>query len=174
MRGPFWTSGGYAMRVARSLRLATSLLVAASGAAIAQDSLPDGDWRTINRDAAATRFSPLKDINRSNVTQLTEAWNYPFRSFNSAVPLVVDGTMFFPAGSRIVALDADTGQEKWVYALPAPAAAPAGGAAGAAAGPPAPTASGRGVGYWPGDSAAPARILVMVGNKMLALDAATG
>jgi glucose dehydrogenase len=157
------------MRVAWSLRLATSLLVAASGAAIAQDSIPDGDWRTINRDAAATRFSPLNDINRGNVAQLTEAWNYPFRSFNSAVPLVVDGTMYFPAGNRVVALDADTGQEKWVYSLPAPPAPAAGGAA-----PPAPTASGRGVGYWAGDSATPARILVMVGNKLLALDAASG
>ena len=53
------------MRVAGSLRLATSLLVAVSGAAIAQDSIPAGDWRTINRDAAATRFSPLDDINRA-------------------------------------------------------------------------------------------------------------
>ena len=75
------------MRVARSLRLATSLLIAASSAAIAQDSIPDGDWRTINRDAKATRFSPLADINRSNVSGLTEAWNYPFRSFTTAVPL---------------------------------------------------------------------------------------
>jgi len=157
------------MRVARSLRLATSLLVAASGAAIAQDAIPEGDWRTINRDAAATRFSPLDDINRGNVAQLTEAWNYPFRSFNSAVPLVVDGTMYFPAGSRIVALDADTGQEKWVYNLPAPPAPADGGTA-----PPPPNASGRGVGYWSGDPATPARILVMVGNRMLALDAATG
>jgi glucose dehydrogenase len=157
------------MRVARSLGLATSVLIAASGAAFAQDSIPDGDWRTINRDAAATRFSPLDDINRGNVAQLTEAWNYPFRSFNTAVPLVVDGTMYFPAGNRIVALDADTGQEKWVHALPAPPAPAGGGAA-----PPAPTASGRGVGYWPGDTATPARLLVMVGNRMLALDAATG
>ena len=119
------------MRVARGLRLATTLLVAASGAAIAQDSIPDGDWRTINRDVAATRFSPLAEINRSNVAQLTEAWNYPFRSFNTAVPIVVDGTMYFPAGSRIVALDADTGQEKWVYTFPRrPPARAAAGAAG--------------------------------------------
>ena len=135
------------MRVARSLRLATSLLVAASGAAIAQDSLPDGDWRTINRDLAATRFSPLAEIDRSNVARLTEAWNYPFRSFTTAVPIVIDGTMYIPAGGRIVALDADTGQEKWVYTIPAPAGAapaarprrpprPAGSATGPATPPP--------------------------------------
>src|SRR6187549_2456622 len=112
-------SGGYAMRVATSLRLATSLLVAASGAAIAQDPIPDGDWRTINRDLASTRFSPLAEIDRSNVARLTEAWSYPFRSFTTAVPIVIDGTMYIPAGSRIVALDADSGQEKWVYTIPA-------------------------------------------------------
>jgi glucose dehydrogenase len=158
------------MRAARGLRLASALLVAASGSAIAQDAIPEGDWRTINRDAASTRFSPLADINRSNVARLQEAWTYPFRSFNTAVPVVVDGTMFFPAGNRVVALDADTGSEKWAYTLPAPAA-PAAGAA--PAGPP-PSFSTRGVGYWPGDASTPARILVMAGTRMMALDAATG
>lgn len=46
------------MRVARSLGLAATLLIAASTAAIAQDAIPEGDWRTINRDAKATRYSP--------------------------------------------------------------------------------------------------------------------
>src|SRR6478609_416470 len=150
------------MRVARSLRLATSLLIAVSGAAIAQDAIPDGDWRTINRDAAATRFSPLAEINRSNVAQLTEAWNYPFRSFTTAVPVVVDGTMYIPAGNRIIALDADTGQETWVYTIP-----------NNAAGQPR-NASTRGVSYWPGDTATEPRILVVVVNAMLALEAADG
>src|SRR6478609_3959745 len=141
-------SGRYAMRVARSFGLATALLVGASGAAIAQDAIPDGDWRTINRDLASTRFSPLAEIDRSNVARLTEAWNYPFRSFTTAVPLVIDGTMYIPAGGRVVALDADTGQEKWVYTIPA-GAAPVG--PGGPGGPPAPSASTRGVSYWPGD-----------------------
>lgn len=154
------------MRVAGGLRLATALLLAASTAAIAQDAMPDGDWRTINRDLAATRYSPLADINRSNVAQLAEAWNYPLRAFNTAVPVVVDGTMYVPAGNRVVALDADSGQEKWAFAIPA--------VSGAAANAPAPTASTRGVGYWPGDTATPARILFMSGSRMIALDAATG
>src|SRR5690606_26059912 len=150
------------MRVGRCLGLATLLLVGASGAAIAQESIPAGDWRTINRDAKATRYSPLDEINRSNVAQLGEAWNYPFRSFNTAVPLVIDGTMYFPAGNRIVALDADTGAEEWVFTLP-----------NGENGQPR-NASTRGVSYWPGDSATPPRILVMSSTKMLALDAATG
>ena len=78
------------MRVGRGLGLATVLLIGASTAAIAQDSIPAGDWRTINRDAKATRYSPLDDINRSNVSQLQPAWEYAFRANNTAVPLVVD------------------------------------------------------------------------------------
>ena len=159
------------MRVGRSFGLATLLLAAASSAAIAQDSIPAGDWRTINRDAKATRYSPLDDINRANVGQLREAWNYPFRSFNTAVPIVVDGTMYIPAGNRIVALDADTGTEKWVFAIPP--GPPAQGTSAGAAGQPR-NASTRGVSYWPGDAGTPARILVMVGSSMFALDAANG
>src|SRR5690606_36672230 len=92
-------SGGASTRVGRGLGLATLLLVGASGAALAQGSIPDGDWRTIDRDAAATRFSPLDEINKSNVAQLRETWSYSFRAFNTAVPLVVDGTMYSPAGN---------------------------------------------------------------------------
>jgi quinoprotein glucose dehydrogenase len=69
--------------------------------------------------------------------------------------------MYFPAGNRIVALDADTGQERWVYTIPPAGEQPR-------------NASTRGVGYWPGDGSIPARILVMAGTTMLALDAATG
>jgi quinoprotein glucose dehydrogenase len=151
------------MRVAGGLRLAATLLVAGSTAAFAQTAMPDGDWRTINRDLAATRYSPLNDVNRANVSQLREAWSYPLKTANTAVPLVIDGTMFVPAGARVVALDADTGAEKWAYAVPAdPAARGPGGV------------STRGVSYWPGDAKAAARIYVMAGSKMLALDAATG
>src|SRR5690606_2926164 len=154
-------SGGVCMRVGRGLGLATLLLVGASGAALAQGSIPDGDWRTIDRDAAATRFSPLDEINKSNVAQLRETWSYPFRAFNTAVPVVIDGTMYFPAGNRVVALDADSGQERWVYTIPPAGDQPR-------------NASTRGVGYWPGDASAPARILVMAGSTMIALDAASG
>jgi quinoprotein glucose dehydrogenase len=110
---------------------------------------------------AATRYSPLAEVNRANVANLKPAWEYPLRSFNTAVPLVIEGTMYFPAGNRIVALDADTGQERWVYSIPPAGDQPR-------------NASTRGVGYWPGDASVPARILVMAGSTMIALDATTG
>ena len=155
------------MRLGKGLKLATVFAVSASGVALAQQGLaqqamPEGDWRTINRDLAGTRYSPLKDINRSNVTQLKVAWSYPLKAANTATPLVVGGTMYFPAGNRLVALDADTGQEKWSYTIP-------NGADGKAR-----NASARGLAYWGGDAATPARLVVMVGTSLLAVDAASG
>lgn len=149
------------MRGGKALGLAALLAAGVSAGALAQEQIPDGDWRTINRDLAATRYSPLAQIDRSNVTQLKEAWNYPFRSFNTAVPVVVDSTMYFPAGNRVVALDAETGTEKWVYTVPP-------------AGEQQRNASTRGVGYWPGDRRRGPRILFMAGTTMIALDAANG
>ncbi len=150
------------MRLAGKIGSAAFLALALVAAADARETMPDGDWRTINRDLAATRYSPLKDIDRGNVSKLAVAWSYPMKAYGTAVPLVVGSVMYFPAGNRIVALDADTGKEIWVHTVA-----------------PDPTrqrqnVSTRGVGYWPGDAQTPPRILVMVTQRMLALDAKTG
>jgi quinoprotein glucose dehydrogenase len=150
------------MHTAGKTGLAALVAVAAVTGAQAKVSIPDGDWRTINRDLAATRYSPLKQIDRANVSKLTTAWSYPMRGNNTASPLVIAGVMYLPAANRVVALDADTGKEIWVHAEPRdPALARD-------------VISTRGVGYWPGDARNPARILVMRGTHMIALDAKTG
>ena len=135
--------------------------------AIAGDnaSMPPGDWRTINRDLAATRYSPLEEINRDNVAMLAEAWSYPLATGSTAVPLVTGGVMYVPSGGQVVALDGGTGEEIWTFSLPddtpdfrgLPAAV-----------------SNRGVAWWPGDSGTPARILFMNRSRLIAVDAATG
>jgi len=153
-------------RLCLTALLACSVASAAMGQqAVPAPAFPDGDWRTINRDLAATRYSPLADITRANVGALRPAWTYPLRAFNNAVPLVVAGVMYFPAQNRIVALDAATGAEIWVYEA-APAATPGPGGPGGF--------SGRGLSYWPGDRRNGARLLVMLGNKLVALSARDG
>lgn len=153
------------MRFVQGLGLAATVGLALSTMAVAQETMPAGDWRTINRDLAATRYSPLDQINKTNVTQLQQSWSYPLRTFSTAVPIVVDGTMYVPAGSRVVALDADTGKERWSYEVKA--------AAGEGGRFP-PSFSSRGVGYWPGEGKTAARILVTHGSQLYALDAKTG
>jgi len=151
------------MRFTARLSLAAFLTSTAMGAAVAKTDIPDGDWRSINRDAASTRYSPLKDINRTNVSGLKQSWAYPMKAYNTAVPVVVGGVMYIPAGTRVVALDADSGKEIWSHALVKRETDKA-----------QPSASTRGVGYWPGDGKTPARILVMAGPTLIALDAAKG
>jgi quinoprotein glucose dehydrogenase len=145
----------------------------APAAAAALSNVPAGDWPRINRDPAATRYSPLDQINASNVGNLQPSWTYQLGGNSTAVPIVVDGVMYLPSRDRVVALDADTGAEVWAFALPAPptdsATPPPPGPGG---GPP--TASTRGVSYWPGDGSRPPRILFMSRANLFALDAATG
>jgi quinoprotein glucose dehydrogenase len=90
-----------------------------------QSAVPDGDWRTINRDLAADRYSPLKQINASNVSSLKEAWTTRLGGGATSVPLVVNGVMYVSSGTRVVALDGDTGKEIWAHALQSAAPAPA-------------------------------------------------
>ena len=157
------------MRVAGGLSLAALLVCSVATSVLAQDAIPEGDWRTINRDLSATRFSPLTQINSGNVDGLGDAWSYPLRTFNTAVPVVVDGIMYLPANNRIVALNGATGEEVWVHERATSAAQRAAEQGGGGNG-----FSSRGVGYWPGDEEHGARILAMAGSNMVALDAASG
>lgn len=154
------------MHKAGSLIVAALLASACTNPLAAQETMPAGDWRTINRDLAATRYSPLDQINRGNVGTLRPAWSYPLRAFNTAVPVVVGGVMYVTAQNRVVALDAATGAEVWVHDS-APSTDQGNGGFGGGF-------SGRGVGYWPGQAGMAPRILVMRSNFMVALDAATG
>ena len=159
-----------------------------------RDQVAPGDWPNLNRDLAATRYSPLTQINASNVTSLKEAWTFKMGGGASSVPLVVSGVMYVSSGPQVVALDADTGSTIWSFALPpaagappppvsdaqapAPAAPPpglgGGGGGRRGGGPPGPVASQRGVGYWPGDGSLAPRVLFMSGTRLFAVDAATG
>lgn len=85
------------------------------------------DWPANGRDAEGTRYLPAAQITRENVRELEHAWTYRtgeadprFATVQEAAfettPLVVDGTMYIgtPLG-RVIALDAATGAERWVF-----------------------------------------------------------
>jgi glucose dehydrogenase len=127
-------------------------------------SSSDGDWPTYNRDLSGTRFSPLAQVSTDNVARLTQAWAYsivqegppsPFGG-SEATPVVINGVMYVTAGSRVVAIDADSGKEIWQYK------------------PPMGQPSRRGVTYWPGEGSDPPRIFFTAGQRLTALNAATG
>ena len=138
------------------------------------------EWPTYGHDSGGMRYSPLTQITPANVSNLQVAWTYHLKpadyvppaggrgggrggntGFRGAevTPLVVNGTMYIasPYG-QVVALDPTSGNQTWVYNLPAgdnPAL--------------------RGVEYFAGDRTTPPQIVVGTsGGRLLTLDAKTG
>jgi quinohemoprotein ethanol dehydrogenase len=76
------------------------------------------DWLTHGRTYDEQRFSPLAAIDQGNVKDLKLAWYFDLdtKRGQEATPLVVDGTMYVTsAWSKVFALDARTGKEKWRF-----------------------------------------------------------
>jgi quinoprotein glucose dehydrogenase len=153
------------------------------------------DWPTFGHDPGGQRFSPLKQIDTTNVSKLKLAWSYDTQApvepspaqapggragqgqgggapgqgqggggfarvrQSETMPLVVGNVMYMStAYDRLVALEADTGREIWVYQLKGLG-----------------TPGMRGINYWPGDGQSPARIIFgTTTGKMLAVDANEG
>jgi alcohol dehydrogenase (cytochrome c) len=87
---------------------------------------PDpADWLMYSRTYDAQRFSPLREIDRSNVGTLERAWSKPLAAGPlEIIPLVHRGVMYLvtpggrDGGSRVVALDGATGDTLWEYMPP--------------------------------------------------------
>lgn len=75
------------------------------------------DWLSYGFTPQETRYSPLSQINTSNVARLGLAWSYevgPGGGGQEATPLVHNGVIFSTTQWSIVfAVDARTGKEKW-------------------------------------------------------------
>ncbi|MEO6804380.1 MAG: PQQ-binding-like beta-propeller repeat protein [Granulicella sp.] len=78
-----------------------------------------GNWPTYNGNLSGNRYSPLKEINKSNVGQLALKWIAPMPQLGlEATPLVVDGIMYFSGQNQAYAMDAQTGRIIWRYFRP--------------------------------------------------------
>ena len=129
----------------------------------APPNTPGADWRTTGGAPGNTRYSPLDQINRGNVAQLTVAWTYhtgdlPLEhSEIQATPIVVDGVLYTTTPKlAVVALRADKGTLLWRFdPFPNRHTQPH---------------VNRGVVYW----AAGQRIFFAIERRLYALDARTG
>ena len=95
------------------------------------DAQRGSEWPAYGRDAGATKYSPLADIDRRNVARLTIAWRWrvgelPIAATDStkaarpgnfqATPLMIGDTLFFSTPyNRVVAMSASTGKPFWIY-----------------------------------------------------------
>src|SRR6266481_5864745 len=79
---------------------------------------PDpADWLMLSRTFDEQRFSPLTQINKSNVGQLRMAWSRGLpNGTQESTPIVYRGIMYvYVPGAGIQALDATNGDQVWEY-----------------------------------------------------------
>jgi quinoprotein glucose dehydrogenase len=97
---------------------------------VAADDVRDdaaGDWASYGGDPGGSRYSPLQQISAGNVARLQQVWEYhtgdvsdgsgdrPKSEFE-ATPIVVADTMYVSTPfNRVIALDAETGKQKWAF-----------------------------------------------------------
>jgi alcohol dehydrogenase (cytochrome c) len=83
-----------------------------------------GSWPTYNGDYSGRRFSPLDQINATNVRNLSLAWVFhantgpggsPSGSQIKSTPLEFEGILYFTLPDHAWAVDARTGREIWHY-----------------------------------------------------------
>ena len=103
------------------LCLATPLTALAAGvdeAVIRATEQAGGEWLSHGRTYAEQRFSPLKQIDASNVRSLGLAWYMDLDNTRGleATPLFHDGVIYTSMSwSRVIAVDAASGKELWRY-----------------------------------------------------------
>ena len=137
-----------------------------------QQGAQDGEWRVYGGDGGNSRYSPLDQINRDNLSQLEIAWTWRPDNFGSSpefrsetTPLMANGMLYFTAGvtRAVVAAHAGTGETEWIWKNNEGVRferAPRRG-------------SGRGVAFWT-DGREERILTVTPGFRLVALDARTG
>jgi quinoprotein glucose dehydrogenase len=126
------------------------------------------DWPAYAHDPGGQRFSPLKQINTTNVSKLTPAWSYqmkkegePFR-LSQSIPIMVNGVVYlgYPY-NRVAALEPETGKLLWEFVGKAANRTTLG--------------SMRSLAYWPGDKQTPPQILFGTEDgELYSINAKTG
>jgi alcohol dehydrogenase (cytochrome c) len=81
---------------------------------------PVTDWPTYHGDYSGQRYSPLTEIDRSNVGSLTEVWRFDtgIRGTMKATPILVGDIMYVTMPDNIWAFDARTAEVLWHYEYP--------------------------------------------------------
>ena len=147
---------------------AASLLGAPAFSPVAARQSSGSEWPCYGGNEAASRYSPLDQIDRSNVAGLGVAWTHhtgdhitrPATTIE-CTPIVVAGVMYLTtARLKVQALNAATGKLRWTFD---PFARQGGHRA---------RGVNRGVTYW--RDGKDERIFFVAGSDLLALNAATG
>jgi quinohemoprotein ethanol dehydrogenase len=110
----------------RACCLCLTALVTSAGAAgqvltdeqVLAESADGDNWFFKGGDFSGAHFTPLDQVNVDTVAELGLAWstNLPIPDGTPTTPIVVDGVIYIGgAYSKVVALDAATGEIRWTY-----------------------------------------------------------
>jgi quinate dehydrogenase (quinone) len=97
-------------------------LVPNAPAVIADAASPANRWAYYGRDADSTRYAPFDQINTGNVGQLQVAWTYRTGAATTAAdedqntPIQVGNSVYLcTPQNKVIALNAETGAERWSF-----------------------------------------------------------
>jgi quinoprotein glucose dehydrogenase len=114
-------------RTPAGLALALLLPLACGGEPAPRAGGPAAGWPSVAGGPGGTRYTPLDEIHRDNVSRLEIAWEYHTgdlvdeetswrnHSFQSTPILVGDALFFCTPRSRVISVDARSGAERWVH-----------------------------------------------------------
>jgi quinohemoprotein ethanol dehydrogenase len=130
----FLTGWHWRLPASGASALLTALLFTISnGCAFASDPVPQDvddssigtieqapdDWLSNGRTYGEQRYSPLKQINNQNISQIGAAWEADLESPRfgiEATPLAVGGLLFTTSSyGRVFAFDSKTGKRRWSF-----------------------------------------------------------
>ena len=116
---------------ARAAFVAAACSIGAGG--LANDRAPAGEWRAYSGDGASTKYAPLDQIDRTNVSRLRVAWRRPqvspeflkaharLRLSNNyrSTPIMADGLLYATNAVGLAeAFDPATGRTVWSQPAP--------------------------------------------------------
>ena len=107
-----------ATTLAADAHLVTRPVTAVTSERLSQGTEIDSGWVMYGGSYDNARYSPLVDINRYNVKNLTPAWIFQTGVAGQleAAPLIADGVLYLTAAmNNLYALDAKTGEQLWHY-----------------------------------------------------------
>src|SRR5262245_11542157 len=139
-----------------------------------QPSTKNGEWPMYTADVRGSKYSPLDQINATNFSKMEVAWRFKTDNLGprpetklEGTPIMVKGMVYATAGTRraVVALDAKSGEQKWMYAMDEGERATRWSPR---------QLSGRGLSYWTDGKGDDRIIYVTTGYRMVSLNAKTG
>ncbi len=98
--------------------LRAALKAVAAGLTLVGSPFVGADWPLHGADTFEQRQSPLTQINPDNIQDLGLAWSFDTgtRRGLEASPIVIDGTLYTTGSwSKVYALDAVTGAQRWFF-----------------------------------------------------------